>query len=424
VTADFAVAGGPNAPLTLNGGVALGDGVLRTVSLGDDPATAGRLTLGGQVSGGAGLAVTGAGGALKLFGANTYSGGTTLNSGTIVVAGDSIGSTGPFGIGRLVIRPADPSGPLPTLADDGRAHTLSNPLILPDGSGAVAFGGTAALTFTGPVDLGASDGPPFAAPGVSRFTRTLVVTNTTTLAGAVGHGPGMVGDLYKSGSGTLVLAGPASYAGETRVVAGRLQVDGTLTAPAGPAPAAAVVTVLAGGTLGGGGTVGRPVTVSAGGTLAPGSLNSPGRLSVGAPVALAAGSAFAVRLNSTTAGAGYDQLDLTGGGSVALGGATLAATLGYAPASTDVLTIITGGPVSGTFAGLPDGSGVFLGSFGGTPYTATISYQPTAVVLRGFQPVPEPAGALLVCAAVVLAFRRRRQHPAAHTKYVTIQAAR
>src|SRR5262249_44068570 len=156
-----------------------------------------------------------------------------------------------------------------TLADDGHAHTVSNPLILPDGSGAAAFGGTAALTFTGPVDLGASDGPPFAAPGVSRFTRTLVVTNTTTLAGAVGHGPGMVADLYKSGGGTLVLSSPASYAGETRVLAGRLQVDGTLTAPVGPAPAAAAVNVLAGGTLGGGGTVGRPVTVSAGGTLAP-----------------------------------------------------------------------------------------------------------------------------------------------------------
>jgi autotransporter-associated beta strand protein len=68
--------------------------------------------------------------------------------------------------------------------------------------------------------------------------------------------------LAKTGDGTLVLAGANTHAGNTRVGAGLLAVDGSFDART------STVTVEAGGALGGTGTIARDVTVQAGGTLA------------------------------------------------------------------------------------------------------------------------------------------------------------
>jgi hypothetical protein len=47
-------------------------------------------------------------------------------------------------------------------------------------------------------------------------------------------------------------------------------------------------------------------------------------------------------------------------------------------------------------------------NFGG--YTGSIVYNPTSVVLTGFQPVPEPAHVLALCgAAAALGWWRRRR---------------
>src|SRR5207244_1381947 len=70
------------------------------------------------------------------------------------------------------------------------------------------------------------------------------------------------------------------------------------------------------GTLGGTGTINRPVTVLNGGTIAPGS--SPGKLGITGAVTMNAGATFAVEVNGTTPGTQYDQLDLTGGGTISL----------------------------------------------------------------------------------------------------------
>jgi hypothetical protein len=80
----------------------------------------------------------------------------------------------------------------------------------------------------------------------------------------------------------------------------------------------------------------------------------------------------------------------TGTGSVA----ALAGTIGYVPQPTDVLTILSvpSGSVTGQFAG---GTAFTLGGFNGT-----IQYTPTAVVLTGFTPVPEPVHVLLLCGGV------------------------
>jgi hypothetical protein len=162
-------------------------------------------------------------------------------------------------------------------------------------------------------------------------------------------------------------------------------------------------TIASGGTLKGTGTVAGAVTVNAGGILSPGA--SPGTLTITGAVTMSTSASYSVELNGAAAGVSYDQLNLGGGGSINLNNSTLVTSLGYAPAPADSFTIITGGPVTGTFSGLPDGSTVLLGNFGGTDYTRTIQYGPTSVVLS---PVPEPGHILLLASAAAFAWRRRR----------------
>src|SRR5262249_41426010 len=120
------------------------------------------------------------------------------------------------------------------------------------------------------------------------------------------------------------------------------------------------------GVVKGTGTIAGRISLVSGSTLAPGT--SPGILTVTGAVAMAAGTNFSVQLNGNTAGTGHSQLNLNGGGSVNLNNATLVTSIGYAPPVTDVFNIITGGPVTGIFNGLPNNSLVILGNFNGNQY--------------------------------------------------------
>src|SRR5262249_37573285 len=122
---------------------------------------------------------------------------------------------------------------------------------------------------------------------------------------------------------------------------------------------------------------------------------------------LAPGSSFAAELNGSAAGTGYDQLLLTSG-AVTITGANLQTSLGFDPTGSS-LSIITGATRTGPVAGLANGSQFPVGTFGGTQYLATITYNPTSVVLSGFQPVPEPAHVLLLAAGTAGAWRLRRR---------------
>jgi YDG domain-containing protein/MBG domain-containing protein/Big-like domain-containing protein len=156
-----------------------------------------------------------------------------------------------------------------------------------------------------------------------------------------------------SGGGTLDLGGLNTYTGTTTVSTGtRLFVDGTT----GPVQNNA-------GLLGGNGTVGAVASV--GGIISPG--HSPGVLTTGS-LTLDSNSTFVAELDGTSPGngvTGYDQV--VASGAVDLGGAALDATLGgtYVPTLGDQLTIIQNGSglaVTGTFAGLPEGGAVSLGT--------------------------------------------------------------
>jgi autotransporter-associated beta strand protein len=227
--------------------------------------------------------------------------------------------------------------------------------------------------------------------------------------------------LTKNGTGTLNLTNPANtLAGAVTVNAGTLLINGNL----GPANGTnTLVQVNPTATLGGSGTIYRNVRVynpilshdgtQQGGTLSPGS-NGPGILTIsGAPVGganpvpaldmaapttgLPSAVTLVMQLNGPVAGTGYDQVQVISQNTtpvvaVQLGGDTsgsqptnLNVSLGYAPSPSDVFWLIvnknayqanlgTANTTTGTFAWLPEGSTVSLGTFSGVTFTGTISY--------------------------------------------------
>ena len=178
--------------------------------------------------------------------------------------------------------------------------------------------------------------------GTLIFTRSDDLTYSGVISGT--------GTLQQSGTGTLTLTGSSNFTGMTTVAAGTLLVGGTI----------ASVQALNGTFLGGNGTTGA--ITSQGGTIRPGTASTTSILDSG-NLSLDAASTFTARLNGTTPGIGYDQLDVNG--SVNLGNALLNVSLGYKPAVGDIYTLIANDgtdSVVGTFAGLPEGSLITIGS--------------------------------------------------------------
>ena len=206
------------------------------------------LTVGGIIAdGGHAYSLTKAGtGDLVLSGANTYTGGTILNAGTLTLNNAAALGTGPLTINGGLLDSTSPS-----------AITLStnNPQTW---NGNFTFTGTQSLNLgTGAVTLGNN-------------IQVTVSANTLTVGGAVsGSGLG----LTLNGAGTLVLNTNELYTGPTVINGGILQVNGTNSPTAG-INSSGFVTVNSGGTLmtggtdnglGGNGTL--TVTINAGGTL-------------------------------------------------------------------------------------------------------------------------------------------------------------
>jgi fibronectin-binding autotransporter adhesin len=207
-------------------------------------------------------------------------------------------------------------------------------------------------------------------------------------------------------NGSLTISNGRQF---TAMPPGSITNNGTLTVGTIPNDTALFnggVNVGGSGIVKGAGTIAGPVNFASGTTLAPGT--SPGILHITGAVTMTSGATLSIDLSGNTVGPGYSQLSLIGGGSVNLNNATLAIFLNYAPAGTDEFFIINGGVVSGIFNGLPNGSVVTLGTFGGTEYKANIVYGATSVLLTAV--TPEPAHILLVGAAGagVLGWYRRR----------------
>jgi fibronectin-binding autotransporter adhesin len=289
-------------------------------------------------------------GTLTLSGANTYSGATTVSAGVLdLQSNTALGSTA----GATTVT----SGA--ALQVDGSGLSIVEPLTL-NGTGIASGGALRQLantnTWSGAITLGsaarvnADAGTLTVSGGITNagFLLTVGGAGSTTISTAVISG---TGGLTKDGTGTVTLSANNTYTGTTTVSAGTLLVNGSQSSSA---------VSLNGGTVGGTGTVGAITSTAAGGTVSPGQ-GGPGILNSGSVNWSSGSPALVVQLNGTTAGSGYDQLNVTG--TVSLSGATLSGTLGFSPAAGATFIIINNDgadPITGTFAGLPEGSNVVL----------------------------------------------------------------
>ena len=234
---------GANAVVNLNGaGVVLTTGGLNTST-----------TYAGKITGTGALVKSGTG-AMTLTGSNTYSGGTTVNGGSIIGYAGSTASNGSLQ-GNIAIASGASLAFDQTLSPNGNTSgTYAGQL---SGAGFVTFlgNGTGVLTLTGNntgltgamnfynnsiVAIGSANnvgtGNLDFANGTLENTATLTLANTVTLSAPKGTfltdagttltltgGVSGAGQLVKTGTGTLILGAPSSYAGGTTVSAGILQ---------------------------------------------------------------------------------------------------------------------------------------------------------------------------------------------------------
>jgi autotransporter-associated beta strand protein len=195
--------------------------------------------------------------------ANTFSGGLTVNSGTVTAA-----KVNGFGSGPLVVN----SG----TADIGTFNQTATSVTLVSGT----ISGTSGL---------------------------LSSSSYALQSGTVSAQLGGAASLTKTTTGTVNLTGANTYTGTTTVSGGTLKANNAT----GSATGTGTVTVNSGGTLGGSGRISGPVVLNAGATISPG--NSPGTLSTGSQT-WNSGATYLAEINSVSAGEGigWDFLNIAG----------------------------------------------------------------------------------------------------------------
>ncbi|MET3654872.1 beta strand repeat-containing protein, partial [Dyella japonica] len=311
---------------TNTGAITIAFGGVRTLTLTGSNTGANTLaaSLGNYGVNATALTKSGAG-TWVLTGANTYTGGTAINSGTLQVASDAnLGAaTGAlsFNGGTLATTATFTSGRATTLNAGGGTIDVASGTILTQtgvmaGSGALAKADTGTLvltgtnTYTGGTTIsngtlqlgnGGTTGSlvgNITDNGALAFNRSNALTVAGTITGS--------GTLSQIGSGITTLSGNSgAFSGSTSVTHGALWVNGTL------GNAASTLTVSGGGTLGGTGTLGGSVSI-ADGILAPG--NSPGTLTINGNLALAPASVLDYELGQANVPGGpLNDLTVVGG---------------------------------------------------------------------------------------------------------------
>ncbi|MCL2713405.1 MAG: autotransporter-associated beta strand repeat-containing protein [Alphaproteobacteria bacterium] len=249
-------------PIVLVGSAAGGDGGVFDVAASTSLALLGTVS---EQSGSATLTKQGAG-TLVLAGNDSYSGGTTIASGTL-----QLGNGGTSGAikgnvvnnGVLAFNRSDPgvifggtisgTGALAQIGSGSTILTANNSYsggtTIVDGMLQLGNGGTSG-SIIGNV----------ANSGTLVFSRSDIVT----FAGLISDGSPGAGSVVQNGSGITILTANNSYSGTTTIQSGWLYVNGNQSAASG------LLTAQAGTRLGGIGTIGGDVVMAANAILAPG----------------------------------------------------------------------------------------------------------------------------------------------------------
>ena len=281
------------------------------------------------------------GGTLTINGANTYTGATNLQAGTVLINNpDALSRSGAISFGGGTLQYGDASH------TDSQYNT-------------------------------ADFSPRFSTADNQRYNIDTGSHNITYGSALTSNG----GVLNKLGTGTLTLEGRNTYTGETVVRAGtlllnnantgagNLVVDGTGAALGGKGSTTSAVTIAT-GSLNPGGNSGAAGTAANTGTLSVGRLE------------LKNSSRLTLDVASVT---NYDRL--LSAGDVILGNSTLGLSLNpnaiFVPGDTLGLIHLTGGRLNGTFAGIANG-GIY--TFGDDTFRAVYTSTDFQLVA-----VPEPA---------------------------------
>ncbi len=156
------------------------------------------------------LTKTGAG-TLTLTGANTYSGGTVVNAGTLILSCASGASQGTMTVNAGTLK----------LGNAG-AYNSNSPQLTVNSGGTFDLGGITATQSLGILQLNAG-GTVTNSGGAATLKIGGGNTASPTVAGVISDGMGTV-SLNKTGSGTVTISGANTYTGTTTVNAGTLQV--------------------------------------------------------------------------------------------------------------------------------------------------------------------------------------------------------
>ncbi len=284
-------------------------------------------------------------GTWTISGANSYTGGTTVNAGTLVLgASTSLTTT---------------QGPLTFGASSTGTLTLN--------------GFNAGVTN---VNSNATVGTPLITnASATAATLTVAPNAASAYAGAISDGAGGGAlSLTENGTSSQTLSGTLTYTGATTVSSGSLFIDGTSTG--------SNFTVNSGGTLGGKGSIAGTVSESAGGSIQAGSLATPGTLTLNSatnPLTVTGNGALNFRLFASPGGAN-DLINAPNGPVTVTTATVVNISVGSTFTNGGTYTLVTSpntqAGVIPTVGSKPAGSTVVLAN-NGTSITATVTLNVT-----------------------------------------------
>lgn len=378
---------------------------------------------------------------LTFTGANTFTGGTTINHNGNLQIGNN-GATGSIvgnvvNNGYLTISRSDNISFTGDISGSGTFYKRGDGILTLTGNN--TYTGTTSIS-DGTLKLGSdlTTSGTYVVGGASTFdvdshnarANVIYISNgtltgtsgTITVANALQQVGGTAtvaatiagaGGITMSTSGTrLTLTRDNTFTGATNVSAGTLSVNGSTSA-------SSLLTISGTGILGGSGTIGGATTIQSGGTLAPG--NSPGLLTFNSDLTLNSGSTSAFQIDGTSRGTTYDAVDVAGLTTLA---GTLALSFGSTVADGTTLDLFGGaGSLTGDFSSVT-ASGAYSGSFSNNNGYWTLEsggqtlgfYSGNGNLGVGVSAIPEPSTYALLAGLSVLGLAAVRRRAAAASR--------